>query len=167
MTRLDVEEEMQYDLTSYDGVEVVKIWRTPLFKDWYDEEYIDLGGTISGIPHFESACITYSGVIDEITNEPFFTSSNDSCELVVDGINGFRIDESGNARNQDEDLILSFKGAISIDPAYYNMQNTHMMAVAPNGRFNVTDSYMQVQSMFVPPAEACEINDLECRSESK
>jgi hypothetical protein len=159
--------EMRYDYTSYDGQDVVKIWRTPQFKEWYDAEYMALDGSISGIPHFESSCISYSGSLDDMTEEVYFSSSNDECSLIVDGVDGFSIIRSSNGRNQDRELILSFEGAIRVVPEYFKMQNTHMMPLGPNGRFNVTDSYTQVQSLFVPPADACEIDDIECRNGGK
>ena len=163
----DEEKEMQYEYTVFDGQDVVKIWRTPQFSDWYERELMTLDGAISGIPHFESSCITYSGEVDSNSEEVYFSSENEECKLIVDGIDGFTITESSNGRNQEEDLILSFKGAINVDKEYFKMQNAHMMAVAPSRRYNVTDSYTQVQSLFVAPANACEIDDLECRNGGK
>ena len=163
----DEEKEMAYEYTLFGDQEVVKIWRTPQFEEWYEKELMTLGGSIDGIPHFESSCISYQGQIDETSEKPFFTSENEDCKLIANGIDGFVITESSNGRNQDEDLILGFKGTISVEMDYYKMENTHMMAVAPNKRYNVTDSYTQVQSLFVPPANACEIDDEECRNGGK
>ncbi len=163
----DEEKEMSYVYTSYDGMDVVKIWRTPQFADWYNDEYMSLDGTITGIPHFESSCISYHGELDEITGDPYFTQENESCQLVVDGVDGFVIENSSNGRDQDKDLILTFKGIIKVSSEYYKMQKTHMMAIAPSGRYNVTDSYTQIQSLFVPPANACDLDDEECRNGGK
>ncbi len=162
------EAEMEYNYTSYNGLDVVRIWRTPQFDEWYNDEYMSLDGSISGIPHFESSCISYiDGALDERTNKVYFNAVNEDCRLIPDGAEGFRIEESSNGRGEDNELILSFKGQIFVTPEYYRLQNTHMMAVAPSGRFNVTDSYMQIQSLFVPPAEACDFDDLECRNGGK
>lgn len=161
------EDEMVYDYEIFGDQEVVKIWRTPLFDEWYEKEYMNLDGSISGIPHFESSCYSYSGTVDDITEKVYFTETNDSCMLIDGGVDGFRIEESSNGRDQDEDLILSFYGYINVVPDFFKMQNTHMMAVAPNRRYNVTDSFVQVQSLFVPPAEECDKDDVECKNGGK
>ena len=163
----DEEKEMAYEYTSYGDQEVVKIWRTPQFDEWYEKELMSLDGTIGGVPHFESACISYHGEFDEVSNAAYFTSGDNECMLIVNGAEGFTISESSNGRNQDDELILSFKGAINIEKDYFKMQNTHMMAIAPSKRYNVTDSYTQIQSLFVAPANACDIDDEECRKGGK
>lgn len=160
------ESEMRYTFEAYNGQEVVKIWRTPQFEEWYADEKMDFSGKISGIPHFESECISYEGVEDSYGN-PYFRQINDECYLVKDGVEGFRIEQSSNGRNQDQDLVLSFRASILIDPEYFKMQNYHMVALGPSGRFNVTDSYMQVQSLFVAPVIECDTNDTACNGGGK
>lgn len=161
------EKEMAYSFELYSGVEVVKIWRTPLFDEWYANEYMSLDGSISGVPHFESSCYSYDGTFDEGTEMVYFTEINDSCLLIEDGVGGFVIETSGNARNQDEELVLTFDGTIKVSAEYFKMQNTHMMAIGVNRRYNVTDSFVQVQSMFVLPAVECDEDDIECKNGGK
>ena len=163
----DEEKEMEYTYELFNGEEVVRIWRTPLFAEWYKEEYMDLGGSIYGIPHFESSCYTYSGTLDEETGEAYYKETNDTCLLINEGVDGFKIESSSNGRSQDEELVLTFKGTISITPEFFKLQNTHMMALGPNRRYNVTDSFVQVQSLFVAPADPCGKDDLECRNGGK
>ena len=43
-------------------------------------------------------------------------------------------------------------------------ENTHMRAIAPAGRHNVTDSYAQVQNMFSERARACSADDATCEN---
>ena len=39
-----------------------------------------------------------------------------------------------------------------------------MLAIAPSGRYNVTDSYVQLQSMFEERAKDCKENDAACNA---
>ena len=39
-----------------------------------------------------------------------------------------------------------------------------MLAVAPSGRYNVTDSYIQVQDIFGAPATDCSSSDTLCNN---
>lgn len=153
---------------SYAGQEVVRIWRTPQFKEWYSETekpgkpYMGLDGTISGVEHFESSCITYSGEATQGGAGPKWTDSNDSCLLVPGGENGINIAESSNGRGEDGELVLRFTSTITFDPAVFKFSNTHMLALAPSGRRNVTDSYVQIQAMFSERATDCAAGDTSC-----
>lgn len=169
-----------YNLENYNGQQVVKVWRTPLFADWYKEEapdsgaYMSLDGQISGVPHFESSCITYTGHTDSnysigpdeavVTKAGDITwvSKNDSCLLVPEGEEGITISESSNGRGSDNELVLRFSARIVFAPEAYAFNNTHMLALAPTSRRNVTDSYVQIQSMFGERAADCEEGDTAC-----
>ena len=62
-----------YQTENYDGKEVVKIWRTPNYNEWYksgDNTNISLDGVIKGVPHFNSQCITYTGYDTENRDNP-------------------------------------------------------------------------------------------------
>lgn len=153
---------------SYGGQDVVRIWRTPQFKSWYSETekpgkpYMGLDGTISGVEHFESSCITYSGELGQGDAGPKWTDSNESCLLVPEGENGIEISESSNGRGEDGELVLRFTSTITFDPAVFKFSNTHMLALAPSGRRNVTDSYVQIQAMFSERATDCAAGDTSC-----
>lgn len=171
-----------YALEDYNGQQVVKVWRTPLFAEWYKEEapengaYMSLDGQITGIPHFESNCTTYTGYTDSnysvgpdeavVTKAGDITwvSKNDSCLLVPDGEEGITISESSNGRGEDNELVLRFTARIVFAPEVYAFNNTHMLALAPASRRNVTDSYVQIQSMFGERAADCEEGDTACAS---
>ena len=155
---------------SYGGQDVVRIWRTPQFKSWYSETekpgkpYMGLDGTISGVEHFESSCITYSGELGQGDAGPKWTDSNESCLLVPEGENGIEISESSNGRGEDGELVLRFTSTITFDPAVFKFSNNHMLALAPSGRRNVTDSYVQIQAMFSERATDCAVGDTSCEN---
>ena len=58
-----------YATEIYEDQNVVRIWRTPQYDNWYKEEekagqpYMSLDGQISGVEHFNSECIKYTGTI--------------------------------------------------------------------------------------------------------
>ena len=159
-----------YEVDEYDGNRVVLIWRTPQYNDWYKkteregQPYMSLGGDISGVAHFESDCTTYTGVENEITGEIDWSSANDGCLLVPDGIDGIRISDSSNGRGSSDELVLRFSASISINSEVYDFANHHMLAVAPSGRYNVTDSYVQIQNMFSERAADCDSGDTACNN---
>ena len=159
-----------YEIDNYDGNQVVKIWRTPQYNDWYKkteregQPYMSLNGEISGVAHFESSCTTYSGIESETTNEITWESSNDECLLVPDGIDGIRISDSSNGRGASDELVLRFSASIVLNPEVYEFKNHHLLAVAPSGRYNVTDSYVQIQNMFSERAADCDPNDTACNN---
>ena len=158
--------ESDYTLEDYEGQKVVRIWRTPQ-PEWYKENpssseaQISLDGSISNFAHFESSCTSYSGTKNN--NSITWTKTNNNCLLVPGGSSeGITVSEATNGRDADEQLVLRFSATILIAPEAYQFTNTHMLAVAPAGRHNVTDSYLQVQAMFSAPATACSADDVDC-----
>lgn len=169
------EEEVEtssYRTENYDGKTVVQIWRTPQFSSWYKNKevenspYMSLDGYISGVEHFESDCITYTGEIANGGTTPKWTESNESCLLIPDGDDGIVISESSNGRVNDE-LVLHFLAQITLAPEAFNFNNHHMLAIAPAGRRNVTDSYVQIQSIFGERAQECSSDDADCANNTK
>lgn len=161
-----------YELEDYNGRQVVRIWRTPQFKEWFSEKaqskkpYMSLDGTISNVAHFNSSCITYSGDNSKNSSSPKWTTTND-CMLVPNGIEGINITESSNGRGASDELVLRFSAVITFTPEVYKFTNTHMLAIAPSGRHNVTDSYVQIQAMFGERASDCEEDDAACNNNTK
>lgn len=159
-----------YTIEEYNGEQVVRIWRTPQFSEWYKEKevtgqpYMSLDGNITNVPHFESACITYSGDDSQSSAEPKWTETNETCQLVPGGTEGISITDSSNGRDANEQLVLRFSATILISPEAYQFSNHHMLAIAPSGRYNVTDSYVQVQAMFGERAADCPEGDAACNS---
>lgn len=157
-----------YTTEDYNGTEVVRIWRTPQYSDWYKQTevagqpYMDLNGQISNVQHFESACITYTGNIGQNSTTPKWIESNESCLLVPGGIDGIRVSDSSNGRGAGDELVLRFSAVISLAPEVYNFTNSHVLAIAPSGRRNVTDSYVQIQAMFGERAKDCAEGDTAC-----
>ena len=159
-----------YSTEEYEGEQVVRIWRTPQFSDWYKETeqagqpYMSLDGQISNVPHFVSSCITYSGDNSQSSANPKWTSTNEACWLVPAGSDGLVVTESANGRNSKEDLVLSFSATLAFSPEVYKFTNYHLLALAVSGRHNVTDSYVQVQSMFGEKAARCAEGDEACNT---
>ena len=157
-----------YTTETYDDQTVVKIWRTPQFSDWYKAEevegepYMNLSGAISGVEHFESECIRYSGVENSNTGAVSWSSTNESCYLVPDGSDGIRITDSSNGRDSSDELVLRFSATITLTPEVYKFSNHHVLSFGPSGRYNVTDSYVQIQDMFTQRASDCDPNDTSC-----
>lgn len=139
----------------------VKIWRTPQFNAWFKAGYMELGGEISGIEHFNSECTTYSGVTLSNSEMAKWTSNN-TCMLVPDGL---RVTSSSNGRDDSDNLVLKFDAQLTIDPEFFAFRNKHMMAISPSGQ-NVTDSFIQIGGMFAQEARDCEPGDAECLAES-
>lgn len=160
-----------YTTEEYNGQTVVRIWRTPQFNDWYkatkteDKPYMDLDGNISNVPHFESKCTTYSGSKNSNTGNITWSSSNESCKLVPGGAEeGIKISSSSNGRGSNDELVLRFSATITFAPEFYKFSNHHMLAIAPTGRHNVTDSYVQIQNMFEQRASDCAEDDTDCKN---
>lgn len=151
-----------YKLEQFDGQTVVRIWRTPQFNEWYRESYMDLDGKITGIPHFESKCTFYSGVKENDSATPKWSHTNESCKLVPNGTAGYNGRSSSNGRNALDELVLRFSGTITLNPEVFSFKNHHLIAVAPSGRYNVTDSYVQIQNMFGERAKDCADGDTTC-----
>lgn len=162
----------KYNTEDYKGEKVVRIWRTPQYSDWYKEEeksgepYMSLDGQISNVPHFQSQCIKYSGNKIQDSSSPRWVEENNDCLLVTNGIDGIEVTDSSNGRGADDQLVLRFSSNIMINPEVYKFTNYHMLAIAPSGRQNVTDSYVQVQAMFSQRAEDCAEGDTDCLSNS-
>lgn len=162
--------DSNYTTENYNGETVVRIWRTPQFADWYKEKevsgqpYMSLDGTISNVEHFDSACITYTGDDSQSSASPKWTSTNEQCKLISEDEDAVTTTGSSNGRNSEEELVLRFSAIIKINPEAYKFTNTHMMALAPSGRHNVTDSYVQVQAMFGKRADDCDDNDSTCQT---
>ncbi len=155
---------VSYTTEDYDGAQVVRIWRTPQFNDWYSSSNMTLDGTISNVEHFQSACITYKGDVDQGGINPKWTETNESCKLVPAGTEGIKISDSSNGRGASDELVLRFSATITLSPEVYKFSNTHMLAIAPSGRRNVTDSYVQIQAMFGERAADCEEGDTACKT---
>ena len=135
--------------------EDVKIWRTPQFKQWYKDGYMDLDGSISEVPHFESACIAYSGIEDG--DEVKWAAENECMVLEEEPT----IRDSSNGRDSSGNLVLRFSATVVLNSDVLAFGNKHMIAISPTGQ-NVTDSYRQVEGMFAKRAEDCGENDTAC-----
>ena len=158
-----------YALEEYEGSQVVRIWRTPQYNEWYREQevsgqpYMSLSGEISNVPHFESSCITYTGDNSQNSASPKWTETNE-CLLVPSGSDGIRISDSSNGRGASDELVLRFSAVIAFAPEVYAFNNHHVLAIPPSGRYNVTDSYVQIQAMFGERAADCAENDTACNT---
>lgn len=139
--------------------EVVKVYRSPRFSDWYREGYLDESGIISGVAHFASECIAYSGANSGGVMK--WTSSNDCMLIAEDPV----IQDSSNGRDNTGSLVLRFNAAITLDPQVFMFTNKHVMAISPSGQ-NVTDSYRQIESMFAERAADCADSDVVCTATS-
>ncbi|MBQ3470698.1 hypothetical protein IJH23_03285 [Candidatus Saccharibacteria bacterium] len=151
-----------YSFEDYQGQQVVRIWRTPQYSDWYNAKYLTENGSISGIPHFESKCTTYFATKDD-SGTLKWESSNLACLLVPGGIDGINITDSSNGKSANEELVLRFSAKITLNPEVYKFNNKHMLAIGPEGRYNVTDSYTQIQAMFGARATDCVEGDTACK----
>ena len=165
-----------YETETYSDQTVVRIWRTPQFNDWYKDSapsdsntpYMNLSGEISNVAHFASKCTTYTGIKNSTTGLVDWATKNESCVLAPsrDGVKGIKITGSSNGRNSDGELVLTFSAIISVNPEYFKFTNTHMLATAPSGLYNVTDSYMQIQNIFGAPASNCDEDDTLCNNKN-
>ena len=173
-------------MTTYEGQTVVKVWRTPQFTDWYQEDpsedsaYISLDGYISNVAHFSSDCINYSGISNyQNSGNPSETVYANSDGLTWVGVNNCKLvdtsendgivvpDDHSNGRGADGELVLRFSAAIYLDPEIFSFNNKHLIALGPSSRYNVTDSYVQIQKMFTQAAAACADNDTACKNNQK
>ena len=177
----EAEATLGYETETYEDQTVVRIWRTPQFADWYSENpvdgapYMDLGGSIENVAHFNSECITYSGTTDyqntgnasetiyQTVGDITWTGVNSSCNLIDMSENdGIIISNSSNGRDTDGQLVLRFSAAITLNPEIFNFDNKHVIAIGPSNRFNVTDSYVQIQNIFGKRAADCQPGDATC-----
>lgn len=152
----------EYTTENYEGTDYVRIWRTPQFNEWYAAGKMTESGAISGVAHFASNCIAYSG--NKVGSEIKWTSTNDSCMLVPKGTDGIKVSDSSNGRSSSEELVLRFSATITLNSDIYNFSKKHVLAIAPSGQHNVTDSYVQVQKMFSERAADCAEDDDTCKT---
>lgn len=138
-------------------VKRVKIWRTPQFTEWHNGGMMELDGQISGIEHFVSDCITYTGNMQSGSATARWTSTN-SCKLAPEGLT---VISSSNGRDESDNLVLKFTATAMIEPEFFAFRNKHMIAIGPMGQ-NVTDSYVQIGGMFTQEARECAEGDTEC-----
>ena len=162
----------QYDIEEYEDQQVVRIWRTPQYEQWYRAEavegspYMSEDGQISNVAHFVSSCINYklevkNGVATKLDD------SDNSCDLVPtnsDGTGGISISESSNGRDASDELVLRFSATVALSPDVYTFSKHHFTALPPTKRYNVTDSYVQVQHMFSKRAADCAKDDAACNA---
>lgn len=161
-----------YDLEDYEGTKVVRVWRTPQ-ASWYKvnpkvtDPYMNENGEISNVAHFESKCIKYNIVIKNKVVTKIDDTTN-SCNLVLGDTDDDRIQilESSNGRDASEQLVLRFSASLTLAPEVYDFNNAHLIAVAPSKRRNVTDSYVQLQSIFGERAKDCQEGDTACNGGS-
>lgn len=159
-------EDTDYEYTIYDNQRAVKIWRTPKFDQWYDEKLMTADGAISGVEHFESSCRNYYGEENDL-GEMVWKTENTKCPLVPDGEEGIMILESSNGRDSTGDLVLRFSAIITFDNEAFKFNTNHAIFFGPDGKYNVTDSYLQVQNMFSQRAMDCANGDTACRNGDK
>ena len=160
-----------YNYEDFNGQTAVKIWRTPQYNEWYQradtgdnqQPTMTLDGKISNVAHFESACIKYQG--EENPNGSIKWTETDDCKLVVD--DGITITDSSNGRNASDQLVLRFSAIVVLNPEVYKFSNHHMLGIAPAGRRNVTDSYVQVQKLFSERAADCAADDIVCSNNTR
>lgn len=138
-----------------ENIDVVKIYRSPKFADWYKDGYIGTDGVIDGVAHFESECITYSGL--DSNGVIKWTSDNNCMLSTEDPI----IRDSSNGRDSNGNLVLRFNATLTLDSDVFMFKNKHVMAISPSGQ-NVTDSYRQIEGMFAERAADCADSDVVC-----
>ena len=145
--------------TTTADADVIKIYRSPRFSEWYKQGYMTESGEISGVNHFKSSCITYTGA--EASGTMKWVSDN-SCMLSAEDP---EIKDSSNGRDADGNLVLRFSATLTLEPAVFEFKNKHVMAISPSGQ-NVTDSYRQVSGMFAERAADCSDSDVICTTTS-
>lgn len=175
-----------YETETYEDQTVVKVWRTPQFADWYSEDpiegapYMNLDGVIENVAHFSSECITYAGIagyqstgdasetVYRTVGDITWVGTNPSCNLIDTSENdGIIISSSSNGRSSNNQLVLRFAANITLNSDVFNFNNKHVIATGPSNRFNVTDSYVQVQSIFGKRATDCAPGDSTCQNGGK
>ena len=151
-----VETELKGGVARKD-VNFQKVYRTPQFSKWYKNGHMDVSGTIDGVAHFDSQCITYSGT--ELDDTIRWTSEN-TCTL-LDG--DIEISNSSNGRDASDNLVLRFEASAKFNEEALKFVNKNVMAIGPNGK-DVTDSYVQIEGMFQEEARDCKSDDVVCTS---
>ena len=138
-----------------DGTNLVEIYRTPQFTEWYRKAYMKTDGSIEGVPHFESACIAYNGV-ESGTTVNWSSTVSDNCMMAPDGI---EITNSTNGRQAGGSLVLMFSAVLHLNPDIFSFKNKHVITILPSGHQNVTDSFMQVGDMFAEQAKVIDTEE--------
>lgn len=159
-----------YTVETYDDTPVVRIWRTPQ-TEWYnpnataDKPQMTENGDITNVAHFNSKCIQYKLIIKNDKASKIDDTEN-SCNLVSGEEDDDRIAilESSNGRDASEQLVLRFSAVLQIAPEVYDFNNFHMLALPPAERRNVTDSYVQLQTIFGERAKDCAEGDTACKT---
>lgn len=142
----DKKYEKDYSYEEYDGKNMVRIWRTPLFDEWYKDGKMSIDGEISDVPHFESECIKYAG--EQKGSKVNWSKDTTTCMLVPNGEDGITVTDSSDGLSEGTNLVLRFTAIISFNPDVFKAANHHVVALGPSGVYNVTDSYTQIQNMF-------------------
>lgn len=147
--------------------ERVKIYRTPRNNgtedDWYEKGYMTLDGEISRIEHFESQCISWTGTMVGSKAEWKDKNECDLADLEAGYTDGVDVSNSSNGRETGGDLVLRFEATVYLNPEVLSYRNKHLIAIAPTGKTNVTDSYNQIKQMFSEKAMDCEEGDTACK----
>ena len=141
---------------STDTGELVRIYRTPRYQDWYRNGHMTSSGEISDVEHFESQCIRYNLTENGGTVVPVMTNN---CKLAM---GDFSVSESSNGKADGGQLVLRFEGSVELNPQVFSFNNKHVIAISPTGGTNVTDSYLQIDSIFSNRAADCEEGDTSC-----
>ena len=142
--------DLPADCAGADGKNVVCIYRTPQYTEWYSKGYMKLDGSIENIPHFASQCVSYEGI--EIGSSVQWNSKvSDECLMAPEGI---EVLNSTNGKETGGELVLMFSAVLHMNPEVFSFNNKHMITISPSGRQNVTDSFVQVGDMFAERAKA-------------
>ncbi len=150
--------EMAMQAGTSSSSDTVEVYRTPKFEEWFRNNNMTADGAISGVAHFESECIDYSLV--QTASGNMKPVSTNSCDLAPDGIT---VTNSSNGRESGGGLVLRFTATIYMNPEVFAFNNKHLIAIAPTGGINVTDSFVQIGNMFSERAMDCEDGDLSCK----
>ena len=142
-----------------DSSAVTRIYRTPKFEEWHSQGYMKEDGEISGIEHFASSCNNYT-LVATSSGKMKPVTTND-CLLAPDGV---VVTNSSNGRESGGGLVLRFTATIYLNEEVFKFNNKHLIAIAPSGGINVTDSFVQIGNMFSERAMDCEEGDTSCRS---
>ena len=146
-----------------ESVETVRIPRTPLYDDWYKSGHMSESGEITGVAHFESQCASYSFTKDK--SGKMVPIEENNCVMALGDL---EVTESSNGKVEGGELVLRFEAQMNLNTAVLDFNNKHMIAVAPSGLSNVTDSYIQIGSIFSErAADLCEEGDKTCNKEDK
>ena len=155
----DGETEANNNVVQVDeNITQIAIYRTPLFAEWVEAGYMSEDGTIANVPHFESACITYTSTANA-DGELTWSDSNE-CLAAPDGM---EITDSSNGTNDADELVLRFNARIIVDAEMFLYNNQFMMWFSPTGA-NVTDSFVQIADMFAKRAADCAEGDTTCNN---